>query len=105
MPVLSGQQLEQIRELSTQWYVQTRQKLIKALEMGTPYGAVHLSPEEQYMNFVGMQPEDWSALIAQLNNRYRGLPNQRELVNSDLTAYTRKMLEYRGKAGGRNGNV
>lgn len=100
MPVLSGEQLENVREQATQWYVEMRQKLIKALEQGTPYGAVQLTPEEQYMQFVGMQPEDWSALIAQLTNRYRGLPNQRQLVNADLAAYTRKMMEYRSKASG-----
>ena len=79
---------------------QMRQRLIKALEQGTPYGAVNLTPEEQYMEFVSMQPEDWNALIAQLTNRYRGLPNARQLVNADLAAYTRKMMEYRGKANG-----
>lgn len=99
MPMLSGPELDEVRDAAIKWYYTMRQFLIEKLESGHPFGAVHLTPAEQFQNFIQMAPEDWSALIAQLTNRYRGLPNTQELVNADLANYTRKMLSYGNRAG------
>lgn len=99
MPIISGPQLDKLKADALDWYYKMRTKLIADLEKGYPYGAVHLTPAEQYQNFIQMQPEDWSALIAQLTNRYRGEPHSEQLVNADLSAYAQKMLEYGQRSG------
>lgn len=99
MPVISGPELDRLKKDAMDWYYDMRQRLIEDLERGYPYGAVKLSPAEQYQNYIQMQPEDWTGLIAQLTNRYRGLPDQDRLVNNDLSSYVRKMLDYGARAG------
>lgn len=94
MPMLSGDKLDEAVELTVQWYNRTRQRLIEELSKGHPYGTIRIPPEEQYTQFIQMQPEDWTALIGRLNQRYRGLPDAQVRVNKDLAEYTRRMTMY-----------
>lgn len=102
---LSGPQLDKAVKLTQQWYAETRQRLIKALEEHHPYGTVEVSPTEQYQSYLEMTPEDWDALIAQLQNRYRGLPNVRELVDKDLARYVARMHLVGSKLGNGGGLI
>lgn len=91
MPQITGPQLESISKALKDWYITRRLELIDVLTSDEPYGKVHLSPVEQYTRFLEMQPEDWVALIADLSNRYRGLPDSQERVNQDLYRYVAQM--------------
>ena|SRR3990167_205932 len=92
MPNLSGPAMDAMAKELKVWYVSYRQELIATLEEEYPYGAVRLSPLEQYNRFLEVSPQDYEILISKLNDRYRGLPNQYNLVNRDLANYMAKMV-------------
>jgi len=91
MPIITGPSLDELVKELTDWYVETREMLIKALEQGYPYGSVPLTPSEQVSNFMSMTPEDWQVLQDKLAERHRGKPNAQELVREDLEAFVAKM--------------
>lgn len=97
MSAISGPRLEAIEKKLIDWYVHKRQMLIQALEEDYPFGTVKLSPVEQYLKFETMNADDWIQMIGSLQDRYRGMPNQYELVNKDLQAYVHKMLSLTGQ--------
>ena len=84
MPILSGPRLDKLRTEVEEWYFDMRQRLIKELEAEYTYGSVPLSPDEQLEKFLTMTPEDWQEVAQRLANKYRGMPDQEELVKKDI---------------------
>ena len=93
MPALSGVKLEELVDLASEWYAQTRLKLIEEMSHGKPYGTILLSPAEQLERFMEMQPEDWEAMLIQLQETYRGLPDGDARAEKDLQNYLAKMTK------------
>lgn len=87
LPNLSGPSLQEKADKLRDWYISYRQTLIGQLEQEYPYGSVRLTPADQLVRFTEVQPEDFEALIARLNDKYRGLPNATTLVNQDLAKW------------------
>lgn len=81
---VSGPTLQKKVDKLKLWYAERRQFLMNRLSMEYPYGTVKLSPADQLVRFQEVQPQDFEALIAKLNDKYRGLPNATTLVNTDL---------------------
>jgi len=97
MPLIDGPELDKIKKELVEWYLNTRAWLIEALELGGyPYGSRQLSPSEQIERFLQMTPEEWDYMESRLMERYRGRPNQRELVEADLKDYSRRMTQALG---------
>jgi len=97
MPIIAGPELDKIKKELIEWYLTTREWLINTLEEGGyPYGAHELSPAEQLQKFMAMTPEEWRYMTTKLAERYRGRPDQRELVEADLRDYTTRMTRMMG---------
>ncbi len=97
MPLIAGPELGKLKEELVEWYLATRAWLIEALEEGGyPYGSHQLTPAEQLERFLRMTPEEWNYMEGKLMERYRGRPDQRELVQADLTDYTTRMTRAMG---------
>lgn len=94
---IGGPELDAIVREAKEWYVNTRQELIKALEEPRPYNSKELTPIEQLIRFDEMQsdPQLWSQFILSLYDRYRGLPDVERRVNADLTRYISSMFRLR----------
>lgn len=97
MPLLSGPILDKLKEELTEWYATRRQQLIAAMEEDHPYGTIKISVDEQYQNFMDSTPDDLASMVAQLRNKYRGLPNASQLVSRDMATYFRSMMRQRQK--------
>lgn len=91
MPLITGPTLDELAKELTEWYINTRELLIQALEEGYPYGSVPLTPREQIDKFMSMTSEDWSGLVTKLVDRHRGKPNAEALAREDLEDYVNKM--------------
>lgn len=91
MATPTGPRLNALRKRVEDWYVNERQKLIKVLETGVPYNARQLTTQEQVQKFVQMTPDQYEAMILQLTEKYRGLPNATTLVNRDLAQFVARM--------------
>lgn len=91
MPIVTGPALDELVRELTAWYIDTRERLIQALEEGYPYGSVPLTPSQQVDRFMSMTPEDWEALTDKLADRHRGKPKAEELVRQDLEDFVSKM--------------
>jgi hypothetical protein len=98
MPLVTGPELDKLKGELVEWYQATRKMLIEALEEGYPYGSHALSPGEQLQRFMDMTPEETQHMAVRLAERYRGLPNQNELVEADLKAYRDSMAGMMGGA-------
>ena len=100
MTFITGPKLDQAAEVLRQWYLDTRARLIEALEEGYPYGTVLETPQQQLDTFFSMTPADWEELAAKLQLRYRGQTDVPELVRADIKEYITRMtkLAYGGKA-------
>lgn len=98
MPLLSGPRLDQMVTELKQWYLDMRLKLMKELEEGYPYGSVKLTQREQLSRFLQMGSAEWQEFESKLSERYRGQPNQRELVQQEIQDYIAHMtrLSYGG---------
>lgn len=92
MADLSGPRLNGIvKDLST-WAAQQRQVYINALSQGGPYGTQKLTPAEQIERFIQATPQDYEGMVVKLNEKYRGLPDAQNKVNTDLAQYIRRMI-------------
>lgn len=91
MPIITGPRLDEMARQLREWYITTRDSLMKALEEGYPYGSVPLTPQEQVDRFMSMTPEDWQIMSAKLALRHRGKPNVQELVRKDIQDYITRM--------------
>ncbi len=91
MPIITGPALDEIVEELKEWYLNTREMLIQALEEGYPYGNVPMSPSQQVERFLSMTQEDWQNLIARLAERHRGKPDVQDLVQQELRDYIQRM--------------
>ena len=91
MAIITGPALDEIAKELTEWYLETRERLIREIESPYPYGSVPLTPREQVERFVSMTPEDWEGITNKLTERHRGKPNAEELVRKDLEAFVAKM--------------
>ncbi len=97
MTMLTGPQLDKMRQELIDWWLSTRRRLIEALEEGYPYRSTQLTPDQQVAKFVDLGPSDWSALVERLMERYKGEPNRRELVIADLRRYQNQMYRLMGR--------
>ena len=91
---ISGPDLDSIVEEAKQWYLETKQFLIDAmLSGGYPYGAVKLTPEEQYANYLKVvnDPAQLQALEASLYNLYKGRADAPFAVEEAMSRYHRLM--------------
>ncbi len=101
MPVISGPELDKMADELAVWYTDTLLWLMEAMEEGGyPYGSVRLTPAEQLMRHMSMTPEDWQGMVASLERRYQGFPNQAKLVEQALTRYVKRMELFRSKVYG-----
>lgn len=99
-----GPAMESLAEQAKTWYVKQRDFLVKELiSGGYPYGAVRLSPQEQYQKFLQMTPQDWQNLYASLMQLHRGKPDAPFLVEKSLGAYVRLMRNLGRVYGGQVG--
>ncbi len=89
--IITGPRLDQVAEVVRRWYLDTRARLIKAMEEGYPYGNTPITPRQQVERFLSMTPEDLQVLMAKLVERHRGEPNAQELARQDLEDYVTKM--------------
>lgn len=92
MPGVNGPSLDKLKERLVKRYANTRLMLIQRMQEDYPYGAERIPPAQQYANFLAMQPEDYESLIYTLNDKYRGLPDSVNRVNTDLAAFMSHML-------------
>lgn len=97
MSLISGDELQSVVDNAVKWYTKTRLDLIEAFEESTPYGQQKLTEIEQVMNFDQLQAQDWTQMLAQLYDRYRGLPDMEDRVNKDLAGYVARMFGLRSK--------
>ena len=89
--IITGPKLDQAAEVVRRWYLDTRARLIKAMEEGYPYGNVPVTPQLQVERFLSMTQEDLQVLMTRLMERYRGEPNAQELARKDIEDYITKM--------------
>ncbi len=90
---VGAKELESIRDEVIKWYAETRLWLIERLEEdGYPYGAILKSEEQQLLEFMSMQQEDWQMLFSQFQERYRGLPDAYARAVKDIESYREEML-------------
>lgn len=89
--MMTGPKLDQMKGELVSWWLDTRARLIAALEEGYPYRSAELSPDEQIQKFVSMRGPDWEGLTARLTERFKGEPNQQDLVLAELTKYQERM--------------
>src|SRR5436190_15574251 len=87
-----GSYMERLHQELQKRLVNYRLSLIEALEKDMPYRSVKLSPSEQYIKFQKMDGNSWAQLIMRLYERYRGLPDATQRVNTDLMRYIRQMM-------------
>jgi len=93
MADLSGKYWSTLEEQLVQKAANFMLELERRLTLGgAPYGAVDLAPEEQAERFLEMAPEDYKMLVANLNEKYRGLPDAYERVNQDLANFLADMI-------------
>ncbi len=76
----------------TDWAADYRYRVIQALTAKGTYSAVKLTPNEQIARFMEMHEVDYETLVQTLNNRYKGLPDAYERVNTDLARFVDRML-------------
>jgi len=100
MPLLTGPELDAVAKELQAWYVETRSWLIEQLSSPYPYGSSPLTEDEQLEQYLALTPETWQALIARLEERYRGLKDMRERVQADLSSYVKSMDRLRRKREG-----
>lgn len=91
MSMMTGPKLDEMKRQLVDWWLRSRQRLIAALEEGYPYRSIQQTPEEQIQKFVSMGPVDWESLTDRLNERFKGEPNQGELVQAELQRYQERM--------------
>ena len=91
MAIVSGPELDKIRDELVEWYNTTRQWLIGELTNDYPYGTIKVSPEEQYSKYLSMLPEDFLRMRAALMNVHRGSPNALDKVDQDILRYRNRM--------------
>lgn len=89
-----GSYMERLHEALQKKLVAYRLQLIEALEKDMPYRSVKLSTSEQYVKFQKMDGNSWAQLVMRLYERYRGLPDATNRVNTDLMRYIRQMMTY-----------
>lgn len=89
--IITGPKLDQVAEILRQWYLDSRQRLIKVLEEGYPYGSVPVTPQQQVEKFLSMTSEDMQVLMTKLVARHRGEPNAQALAREELEDYITKM--------------
>ena len=89
--MLTGPELDKMKQELKSWYLDTRQRLIASLEKGYPYRSIQLTPDEQIQKFVGMRQPEWDALTGRLMERFRGEPDQEGLVQTELRRYQERM--------------
>ncbi|KKL51767.1 hypothetical protein LCGC14_2292200 [marine sediment metagenome] len=97
MSMMTGPKMDLMKEQLVSWWLATRQRLIAALEEGYPYRSTEQSPEQQVQAFVNMQGEDWVALTDRLKERFKGEPDQADLVQAELTKYQQRMYALMGR--------
>lgn len=93
-PLLTGPELDEIERELKAWYVETKAWLIKMISNPYPYGAVPLSPREQYENFLRMQRNDWLAMREALYRIYRGDPEAFTKVEEEIKRFVQRMEAY-----------
>lgn len=91
MSMMTGPKLDEMKRQLVAWWLDTRKRLIAALEEDYPYRSVELSPDEQIQKFVSMRGPDWEGLTDRLKERFRGEPEQEELVQAELRKYQERM--------------
>jgi len=91
MSMMTGPKLDEMKRQLVAWWLNARQRLIAALEEGYPYRSIQQTPEEQIRNFVSMGPVDWTNLADRLKERFKGEPNQEELVQTEMQKYQDRM--------------
>jgi hypothetical protein len=91
---LSGPKLDKIVSELRVWYVETKVRIIEQMSKPYPYGAVPLTPDEQYSNFLTMTPEDWLTMRMALMNLYHGHPDSINLVEQEINRYVQRMQAY-----------
>ncbi len=92
MSLLSADVLDRVVKNTVEWYLNNRNALIGAMEeSGRPYGQTALSGREQLARFLNMTPEDWSILIENRMQRYRGQPNALALTGQDIGRFRKRM--------------
>lgn len=99
MTSVSGPYFDGIVKEVVEWYLTTKEFLIKALTEDYPYGSVKLTPEEQLENFLTMNQQDWQALSDRLALRHRGHPDAEARVEQDLQDFVRYMEGLRRRLG------
>lgn len=103
---ISGPALDKIVAEAKEWYIQTKEFLIKAmLTGGYPYGAVRLTPAQQYAKFRAMTPQDWQALEGTLLNVFKGRPDAPFQVERAMAGYVRLMTNLGRVYGGQVGRI
>jgi|SRR3990172_3839450 len=94
--MLTGEKMEQMKKDLIEWYTSTRTRLIALMEESSPVGTIQLSPSEQVERFLNMTPEDWQQELYRIGVRYKGLPNEEELIRTDVQdflSYIRQHLQ------------
>lgn len=91
MSMMTGPKLDEMKTELVSWWLGTRQRLIAALEEGYPYRSIQQTPDEQIQKFTSMGPMDWESLTDRLKERFKGEPNQAELVQAEMQKYQERM--------------
>ena len=92
----TGPQMDKMRKELVDWWLSTRQRLIAAMEEGYPYRSTKMTTDEQIDTFVNMQDTDWITLVDRLKARFKGEPNQEELIRNELQRYQERMYKLMG---------
>jgi len=91
MAIISGPELDKLKDELVEWYTATKQYLIDVLSEEYPYGSTPLTTDEQVQQYLSMTPEDWQMLIGKLEDRFRGMPDAQQKVQQQLDNYIRSM--------------
>jgi len=92
--MLSKQRLEEVRGNLITWYTTKRSRLIKVMEEAGAVGTVKLSPSDQVERFLHMTDEEWQQELYRIGLRYKGLPNEEELVTTDVQDFLSYIREH-----------
>lgn len=87
LPFFSGVELQKIHDELVEWYLTTKEELVRQIEDSQPYGSVTLDPKEQLHRAITMTSEEWQQELGRIQLRFRGHPDAEQKVQQAVQDY------------------
>lgn len=97
--IMSGPELEKVSARVRKWYVAERIRLVHKLSTPYPYGAVKVTPEEQYSSYLEVKadPNRQLEIRQMLYRLYQGDENALDTVEREFQRYIMRMEQLGAK--------